>query len=250
MLNPGVDVIRAALVVLLLVPVAGCSAAPGAGPLPLESTGSAAPLSPVELVAHSLDAISATTVHVRTTDMEGSVTLTVTGDLDLAHGRADILTNDGRFILIGPDIYQWPNSTPWVHYSLAKLGVDNGIVDTMRLGRVGRLLSGVVSAVAYTDGVYQCRTDLTRAQLLASPKGQDRMLNLLAATGAGAAGFPFIATVDGQDRLVNFTYNVPLGNSVAPQSITLTDYGRPVTVEAPRETTREATETEYSIYSQ
>ena len=239
--------IRAALVVLLLVPVAGCSVPPGAEPVPVESSP---PASPVDLIAHSLDAINTTTVHLYSTDMEGSITLTVVGDLDLAHSRAELLANDGRFILVGEDLYQWPNAAPWVHYSLAKLGMDNGILDVMRLGRVARLLSGVVTATAFPDGRYQCRTDLTRARLLATRKGQDRLLNLLAATGAGAANFPFTATVDSQRRLTTISYDVPLANTVAPQAITLSDYGQRVTIEPPSGTIREASETEYDIYSQ
>jgi hypothetical protein len=249
--------VAAVLTAGLAVTLAGCSkSSPGTGIAPT-TPATTAPANPVDLMAHSTDAIQTTSYHESITQTTPAGDLTILGDVD-PNAKELIAKYSGTVSIEirtkGTDV--WVNAPalgaakPWIHLDATKLPDTSAIKSGLDFKATFGILTGVSQATESSPGNYTGTLDLAKAKAAQTTKaGQDGIQALIDAAGTGAGAVPFQATLDGQHRLLSLSFDVTSAKSgQLGTKIVVSDYGKPVAFTQPA--AADVTEATAQMYSQ
>ncbi|MET8198571.1 hypothetical protein [Micromonospora taraxaci] len=223
--------------------VAGCNTNSGT---PAASGSSAAPsaskLEPVAAVKQGMDRSLAGTLTLDASVKAGNQSVTVTGKMDTAARTLQATGKAPEPIearIIGDTAYIKSDSAdggkPWMKIDLTKLRPNSSLRQSFDLKAQTGLIGGVVSAQEVGGGRYTGVADLEKAAAAASTDGGMRAgLESTAKLAKDPKAIPFEATVDADGRLTALSYTIAtktLGDLVS--EMRMSDFGKPVTVEAP-----------------
>ncbi|MGW3892660.1 hypothetical protein ACWD69_28620 [Micromonospora chokoriensis] len=223
--------------------VAGCNTNSGT---PAAAGSSAAPsaskLEPTAAIQQGMDRSLAGTLTMDASVKAGNQSITLTGKMDPAARTLQVTGKAPEPVearLIGDVAYIKSDSAdgekPWMKIDLTKLRPNSSLRQSFDLKAQTGLIGGVVSAQEVGGGRYTGVADLEKAAAAANTDGGMRAgLESTAKLAKDPKAIPFEATVDADGRLTALSYTIAtktLGDLVT--DMRMSDFGKPVTVEAP-----------------
>ncbi|MGC5287381.1 hypothetical protein [Micromonospora sp. DT231] len=230
-------------IALAVALVGGCgtksddSAAPGASAAPAPSK-----VEPVAAVKQGMDRSLAGTLSMQASVKAGNQSITLGGKMDPVAKAIQISGKAPEPIevrLIGNTAYikseSMEGEKPWMKIDLGKLKPTSTLRQSFDLKSQTGLVGGTVSAQEVGGGRYTGIADLNKAAEAASTEaGMREGLQSTAKLAKDPTAVPFEATLDADGRLTALSYTIAtksLGDLVTEMK--MSDFGKPVTVEAP-----------------
>ncbi|MEV1316125.1 hypothetical protein AB0J14_08575 [Micromonospora arborensis] len=225
------------------------------------SAPSAAPatskLEPVAAVKQGMDRSLAGQLAMEASVKAGNQSITLNGKMDPAARMFHITGKAPEPLearLIGDAAYLKSESLegekPWMKLDLTKLKPNSALRQSFDMKAQTGIIGGIVSAQEVGEGRYTGVADLGKAAEAASTDaGMRDGLESSAKLAKDPTAIPFEATLDAEGHLTALSYTVAtksIGDLVT--EMRMSDFGKPVTVEAPPASETEAASAEMYKY--
>ncbi|MEU7750900.1 hypothetical protein AB0B57_27735 [Micromonospora sp. NPDC049101] len=213
---------------------------------PATPGGSAAPATskadPVAAVKQGMDRSLAGALSMQASVKAGAQSITLSGKMDPAARAVQISGKAPEPIevrMIGDAAYLKSDSLegkkPWMKIDLSKLKPSSTLRQSFDFKSQTGLIGGTVSAQETGEGRYTGVADLNKAAAAASTEaGMKDGIEASAKLAKDPTAIPFEATLDADGRMTMLSYTIAtksLGDLVT--EMRMSDFGKPVTVEAP-----------------
>ncbi|MGC4745567.1 hypothetical protein ACLQ28_07880 [Micromonospora sp. DT201] len=214
-------------------------------------------LEPVAAIKQGMDRSLAKSLTMDASVKAGNQSITLSGKMDPATRAFHISGKAPEPMearLIGDAAYIKSESLdgekPWMKLDLTKLKPNSTLRQSFDMKSQTGIIGGVVSAQEASGGRYTGVADLGKAAAAASTDaGMREGLESSAKLAKDPTAIPFEATLDAEGRLTALSYTIAtktLGDLVT--EMRMSDFGKPVTVEAPPASETEAASAEMYKY--
>ncbi|MEU8287184.1 hypothetical protein AB0C01_22905 [Micromonospora sp. NPDC048905] len=229
-------------IVLAVALVGGCGTKSDDSAKPDATASAPSKLEPVAAVKQGMDRSLSGTLSMQASIKAGSQSMTLGGKMDPVAKAIQISGKAPEPIevrMLDNTAYikseSMEGEKPWMKIDLGKLKPTSTLRQSFDVKSQTGLIGGTVSAQEVGEGRYTGVADLNKAAEVASTEaGMREGLESTAKLAKDPKAIPFEATLDADGRLTTLSYTIAtksLGDLVT--EMRMSEFGKPVTVEAP-----------------